>query len=301
MSLSKQQGSAHIIVMATLIIALLAAIGFMAWQNIGPGRQQVTQKNTGTQSPLPSASAGSPYEPTDLTANTTPDQANIWAGYIASATEFKEVEGRVKIPEITCTNSEQTFGAWVGFDGWNGSQTVEQAGITATCDDASAYAKAPPINGVYYYAWAAMHGAGNYEDFDFPVKPGDVIYSKASYADGQFTLTVKNETTGKSGTNTQRCVMSAADQQVSAAPNCPRTQAEWIVERPGSNGMAGFGKVTLYDNTATTMSGTKTYIEGFANSRRNMVQGTTVLAETAPLVGKGAFDVNWVAHGKSGD
>jgi len=291
------------IIIAVMTLGLIAAIGIIAWQNIGPGKKtadQTVQTTSTVVSPSPSPSAG-PYEPANLMANTTSDHATIWAGYIAHSTVFKEVEGRFKVPTVTCSNKEQSFGAWVGFDGWGGLQTVEQAGITASCSNASAYVKAPPTNGVYYYAWAAMHGAGSYQTFDFAVRPGDVIYSKVSYAGDIYSLTVKNETTGQSGSNTQHCVVDEASRRANGVTDCPRMHAEWIVERPGASQLPHFDKVTLYDNTATTADGKKAYVEGFSNSRADMIQNSLMLANASTLTGKGAFGVAWLASGRTGD
>lgn len=296
-SMHNQNGSLHLGIIGILTIALIVVLGMLFWQNFGPKTK--TDNSQAVVSPSPSKSVAAALdEPDDLTANTHADKANIWAGFVVDSAAFTAVEGRVKVPTVTCTSNEQAFGAWVGFDGWN-TQTVEQVGVNATCDNASAYLKTPAINGVYYYAWAAMHGAGSYENFDIVIKPGDVIYSKASYANGKFTLYVKNETTGQNGTNVQSC--KVPDGFHEATGDCPRTHAEWIVERPGSNQLANFGKVTLYDNKVTTAGGKTGYIEWFPNTLVDMIQGSTRLSYTSNLREKGTFDVSWIATGKTGD
>lgn len=293
-----QNGSLHLGIVGVLTIALIAALSMIFWQNFGPGAKRSSPQAQITPTPSKPVDA-EPDEPSELSANTHADKANIWAGYVVDSATFTSVEGRVKVPTVTCTSNEQAFGAWVGFDGWGGSQTVEQVGVNATCDDASHYLKTPAINGVYYYAWAAMHGAGSYESFDIIIKPGDIIYSKASYANGKFTLYAKDETTGQSGTNIQSC--KVPDGFHEAAGDCPRGHAEWIVERPGSNQLPNFGKVTLYDNKVTTEGGKNSYIEWFPNIMVDMFQGNTHLSNTSDLRVKGTFDVSWLTTGKTGD
>ncbi|MFZ2544949.1 MAG: G1 family glutamic endopeptidase [Candidatus Saccharimonadales bacterium] len=299
----RQQGFGNIIIIAVIITVLTSALAIVAWKNIGPGKHSSDQVKQTTTPSVPSTPSSdiAPIEPTNLMANTKSDSSSIWAGYVASGKVFNEAEGRVKVPIITCNGKQQTFGAWVGFDGWGGLQSVEQTGVTATCDNASAYVKAPPTNGVYYYAWSAMHGAGSYKTYDFAVRPDDIIHYKISYADGVYTMTVKNETTGQSGTNIQKCIIDQTARQSTGRTDCPRMYAEWIVERPGSNQMADFGSVVLYDNTATDSDGNKTYIEGFTNSRVDMIQNKNMLANTFTLAGRGAFTVAWTNSGIPGE
>lgn len=291
-----QSGSAHIFVAIGLIIVLIGAVGWLAWQNFAkttPSSQQVAVAN----SPKP---ANAQLEPADFTANTRSSLNAIWSGYVANGETFKEVSGRVKVPTVTCNEKQGSVGVWTGFDGF-GSQTVEQAGVTITCENASYYVKNNPINGATYYAWSLMYGAGGMKTFDFAISPGDIIFYKVAYTDGKYAMTVTNETTGKSGTDTQACVVDQTTRTSTGVTDCPRSEAEWVVERTGSNKLANFTKATLYDNQATTQSGKTGYVSLFQNTRINMSQSGNLLDTTSDLRTKGAFDVDWVATGVTGD
>lgn len=293
----RQLGSVHIVLAICLLLILIGAVGWLAWQNFtktGPAKQA-----TVSDSPKPTAT-DTVQEPASPTGNTKSRIDNsIWSGYVANGATFNEVSGRIKIPTITCTDKEGSVGFWTGFDGY-GSQTVEQAGVTATCANASYYVKNKPINGVTYYAWSLMYGAGGMKTFDFAVSPGDVIFYKVAYANSKYTMTVTNETTGKSGSDTQACVIDETTRKSTGITECPRSEAEWVVERTGYNKLAKFTKATLYDNQATTKSGKTGYISLFPNTRVTMSQSGNLLDTISDLRIKGAFDVDWVAPGIAG-
>jgi hypothetical protein len=101
---------------------------------------------------------------------------------------------------------------WVGIDGY-ADNSVEQIG---TEQDS---------NGTYY-AWYEMYPKPCYIISSVPIKPGDSIYAEVKYnGKGSFTLTIKNLTTKKSFSITQK----------SGKANC--SSAEWIVEAPWSGGV----------------------------------------------------------------
>jgi hypothetical protein len=287
----KVAGFSHVILVIAAVLVIIGGLGFV-WYRSNQNIQQAQNSTTGIDSS---------NKPIDISANTTAHISNsIWSGYVATSSDvgFKSVEGRIRVPVVTCKDETAAFTAWVGFDGVE-TDTVEQTGITADCTNAENYTLYPPINGVYYYAWSLMYGSGGSEILDVDMKPGDIIDYKVTYAEGSYSMTVTNITTSQTDTDTQVC---KPDETVKAGRGgCKQDSVEWIVERPGNSPLAHFDTVTLYDNTATDKDGNTKYIEGFSNVRYDMINYAGVLLdEASALRANGVFDVTWRASGDVG-
>jgi len=222
-----------------------------------------------------------------------PTISENWSGYAAtSGKKFNYVHSTFVQPAITCPGVKNEWTSnWVGLDGFNNA-TVEQDGTFAHCGG-------PQSTTSVYKAWYEMYPAGSVNVFT--VHPGDVIDTAVSYAQGQFTLTVSDLTTGK----------SASD--VAACATCQRASAEWIIERPAlcNNALtkcfltrlADFGTSTMGGTQARVAGGTVKGIGGFVNYPINMVGplasgGFISLDTVSPLSGK-TFTATWDRSGST--
>src|SRR5580658_7697263 len=162
-----------------------------------------------------------------------------WSGYAVLGTSFTSAKGSWTVPTVTCSKTPNSYAAfWVGLDGYS-STTVEQTGTDSDCDGTSPS----------YYAWYEFYPAGSVEITSVPVSPGNQMSASVTYSGSEFTITITNETTGKSYSKSSR---------VSGAK---RSSAEWIAEAPCCTNRGGilplsdFGTVSL-GNDYTGISGT---------------------------------------------
>ncbi len=120
-----------------------------------------------------------------------------WAGAVATGGPFSSVSATWTQPAIVTpvqAGSENSF--WVGLDGYDTGDTLEQVGTQVVVGSDGA---------VRYSAWWEMYPKGTKVISDFPVKPGDVITaSVTNHGDGRFTLVMENKTTGKKFSTDQR-------------------------------------------------------------------------------------------------
>src|SRR5271167_2770032 len=156
-------------------------------------------------------------------------QTENWSGYAVTGSSFTDAKASWHVPEVDCSKTPNTYSAfWVGFDGYSNG-TVEQNGTDSDCSGTT------PV----YYAWYEFYPAGSVLIKDVPVSPGDVMSAEVSYNGSEFTLYIKNETTGKSHSRTK------------AVPGAQRSSAEWIAEAPcctqggGILPLADFGKANF--------------------------------------------------------
>jgi hypothetical protein len=163
-----------------------------------------------------------------------------WSGYAVTGTSFTSVIGSWVVPTATCTGVEKDEYAafWVGIDGYS-SSTVEQTGTDSDCD------RTTPS----YYAWYEFYPNPSIEITSLKISPGNKVSASVTYASGKFTITITNETTGKSYTKSS--TVSGAD----------RSSAEWITEAPcctaggGILPLSDFGTVKFGDDY-TSVAGT---------------------------------------------
>lgn len=157
-----------------------------------------------------------------------------WSGYAATASSnaFTSVSSSWVVPTLSCASTKASYSAfWVGLDGYN-DQTVEQIGTEANC-----------VNGQsQYYTWYEMYPQ-NPSEVLVPVNlaAGNTISSSVTYnpptitkgfrgrnsvSPGSFTLSLTDNTTGRSYSTTQT-VRGVAE----------RSSAEVIAEAPYSYGI----------------------------------------------------------------
>ncbi len=207
-----------------------------------------------------------------------------WSGYAdASATstadDFTNVSGRWTIPAVTCPSGDySTTGAyisnWVGIDGFSDS-TVEQLGTGAQCYEGQ----------LYYYVWYEMFPAGTVEEgttacINYNVncpQPGDQISASVTVTPG----TDGNNNYALSLTDYTRPQESFSVTATCAATTCVDSSAEWIVERPAYEPIAGlfqFVPLVYYGRTGFE-SGSLV-----ANGRRSSVGGFPGAVYSIPMV-----------------
>ena len=216
-----------------------------------------------------------------------------WSGYaVTSKKLFTYVHTTFVQPAITCTGvADQWTSNWSGLDGYN-SGTVEQDGTFAHCGGSG---NTTPK----YEAWYELFPATSVNVF--AVHAGDIIDSSVSYANGEFTLTISDLSTGKSSSTTAACA------------NCARTSAEWIVERPELCNNAGtkcflteladFGTSTMTGDQAQLTGGNVKGVGGFNNIPINMVDpvsgGGFISLDTVGAVNAKSFTATWNRSGNT--
>ena len=209
-------------------------------------------------------------------ANATAATSQNWAGYAAAGQPgtFTSVSASWTQPAVTCT-AQQTFSSfWVGLDG-DGTQTVEQTGTEADCNNG-----APT-----YQGWFEMFPNAPVF-YNNGVAPGDAMSaSVVANGGGAFTLTLADQTQGWTQTTSQT---SAAAQLGSA---------EIVAEAPSDANsvlpLSNFGTVSFSDAAVTNAP------LGNANAAGlTMVSAGGVTEATPSAITNGsAFSITWDSNG----
>lgn len=227
--------------------------------------------------------------PDRLIDNVTVSDSTNWSGYAVTGSSFTHAAGSWIVPTVNCAKTPNTFAAfWVGIDGWT-SNTVEQTGTDSDCSGSTPS----------YYAWYEFYPHPSILISGVSVSPGNKMSATVSFSGSEFTITITNETTGKSFSKSSK---------VSAAK---RSSAEWIAEAPCcTNGggilpLADFGIVDLgddYTDISSTNDATDSSITGPIGSFGStvneaiMVNGTTGANEAVPAAlstDGSSFTVTW--------
>ncbi len=194
-----------------------------------------------------------------------------WAGYVASGGRFTSVSATWTVPLVRGgTQPTEVAALWVGLDG-RGTRTLEQIGTLSGMLGGS------PAYEVWY---EVVPQAPVYERM--AVKPGDsVTASVTTSGDGNFTLFIRNNTTGVAFSTLQP---SAGAELVTA---------EVVAEAPatisGPAPLPDFGTVRFTNARANGHP-----IGTFTWDRLSMSTGSTVQAATAPLArDAGSFTITW--------
>jgi hypothetical protein len=265
-----------------LALATLPALAQGPSEPVSPTMQVISPRQH-----APRRVAG--LHPDRVVDNVTVSESTNWSGYAVTGSSFTNAKGSWTIPTVNCTKTPNTYAAfWVGIDGWT-SSTVEQTGTDSDCDG-----KTPS-----YYAWYEFYPAGSVLISSVAVSPGNKISAEVVYSGTEFTITITNETTGKSFSKKGR-VSGAA-----------RSSAEWIAEAPcctnagGILPLADFGTVDFGDDytgisgtndaTDSSVSGQISAFGGDVNEAI-MVNGSTGADEAVPssLTSDGtSFTVTW--------
>ncbi len=210
-----------------------------------------------------------------------------WAGYDikGSPGSMTDVKGSWVVPAVACSGGSQYSSFWVGIDG-DGSSTVEQIGTDSDCSSGIAR----------YYAWYEFYPKPSFS-INMAIKPGDVMSGEVKYAGrGQFTVTLKDMTTGASYSKTAK---------VSSAQ---MSSAEWIAEAPSSGGilpLANFGTAQFgYNYTGipatnyATVNGVTGNMALFGSALQpiTMVSSSGVKAQPSSVSADGtSFSVQWAS------
>jgi hypothetical protein len=141
-------------------------------------------------------------------------ESENWAGYAVTGTGFHDAEASWFQPKADCSKTPNTYAVfWVGIDGYSDT-TVEQTGTLIWCNGTTAQ----------YYGWWEFYPLNSIQLISgFKVSPGNKFDASVTYNGTDFTLTLRNETTGKTFTHS------------GAVSGAKRTSAEWIAEAPSSS------------------------------------------------------------------
>jgi hypothetical protein len=278
---------------AGVVVAVLAAVGLGASPAVAPTPAASATRHLrgfGVRVPGMMKAPGA--------ANTRPLTGSLnWSGWAdtSKAGAFNAVHGRFRQPRVHCDGRKNNWmSEWTGLDGFN-SNTVEQDGTDATC-------VGKHHRTAVYHAWYEMFPAGSVNVFR--VRPGDLIDSSVTFANGRFTLTISDVTRHRTARVTATC------------GECMRSSAEWIVERPALcnnaltncflTALANFGTAGMEDAAASIDGGQMKPISRFAHTPIDMVQPKKhnrllLLDRTSGLDrndhSSSSFTVRWLARG----
>jgi hypothetical protein len=203
-----------------------------------------------------------------------------WSGYAAYGAPgtFKSVSATWTQPAVTCSSQNTYSSYWVGLDGYNNS-SVEQLGTEADCSSGSPR----------YYSWYEMYPRPSYLAGVTVTPTHTYSASVTAGARGSFLLTLKDVTTGKSFSTSQKLNQAQG------------ASAEVVVEAPYSGGvlpLANYGQANFTGSMANGV--------GIGNFYSNVNPNTNVDAITmlnpygmkstpTSLTGNQNFSVKWSA------
>lgn len=176
-------------------------------------------------------------------ATPTPEAASAnWSGYVASpngGSNFSRVSGSWVEPSANTSAGDGYSAFWVGLggSGQSQSQSLEQIGTQADVTNGQ----------TVYYAWYELVPSAPVQ-LKLAIHPGDHIAASVTVSGTNVTVSLSDQTTGASYTNTLQ--MSNPD----------TSSAEWIAEAPStSDGQGGLQPLPLADfGTANFSSATAT-------------------------------------------
>jgi hypothetical protein len=200
-----------------------------------------------------------------------------WAGYAVTGQpdSFTSVSASWSEPAVTCSN-QGLDAFWVGLDG-DGTQTVEQTGTEADCDQ----------NTTSYQGWYELFPLAPVF-YTNPVRPGDAMSaSVASDGGGEFTLTLSDKTAGW----TQSTRQNSPDAQLGSAEIIAEAPSDGESVLPlGDFGTAGFTGTTVNNDPLGTVSGLTAI---------TMASNAGTLATPSALNDDTAFSVTWDSSGSA--
>lgn len=166
-----------------------------------------------------------------VSAAATPEAASAnWAGYVASTnggSNFSRVSGSWVQPSANASAGDGYSAFWVGLggSGQSQSQSLEQIGTQADVTGGQ----------TVYYAWYELVPSAPVK-LSLAIHPGDHIAASVSVSGSNVTVSLSDQTTGASYTNTLQ--MSNPD----------TSSAEWIAEAPSAaDGQGGLQPLPLSD------------------------------------------------------
>jgi Peptidase A4 family len=172
-----------------------------------------------------------------------------WSGYVvrnSAGKSFSSVSGSWVEPSASANAGGQGYAAfWVGLGGAsNQSQSLEQVGTAAQ------------VNGgqTTYYAWYELLPAAQVA-LPLTIHSGDHVAAKVTVNGTQVTISLKDESSGKSVTRTLQ--MSNPD----------TSSAEWIAEAPATESAGGDAQILpLADFGHVTFTGASATADGHSGS-----------------------------------
>jgi Peptidase A4 family len=203
-------------------------------------------------------------------------QSENWAGYVVqskSGANYSSVSASWTEPSVSAGSGQGYSAFWVGLGGASGeSGALEQVGTASEVDG----------NGqTSYYAWYELVPSPETK-LDIDVNPGDRISAKVTVNGNDVTVSLSDQTTGKSVTKTLQ------------TGNPDTSSAEWIAEAPSAESQGGnyqvlpladFGKVTFTGASATAGGHTGT----ISDSEWNVQAVQLSSSSTTGLGGPGRF------------
>ncbi len=194
-----------------------------------------------------------------------------WSGYAVDGSSATNVAGTWTQPTAKCAAGENSWSSpWVGIDG-DTSNTVEQTGTDSDC-----------VNGSpSYYAWYEMYPK-QLVVVPITIHAGDSITGQVSYASGGFTLSLTDNTTGKTSSTVQQ------------SKKAKRSSVEWIMEGPSNGLLSDFSSVA-FSKASATINNTTAALGSFAGENPiTMVTSSGAARATPSNVSKGgSFSVTW--------
>jgi hypothetical protein len=232
--------------------------------------------------------AGAAFAATPASAATVQQATSQnWAGYVASATSstFSRVSGSWVQPSATASAGDGYSAFWVGLGGagqsQSQSQSLEQVGTQADV-----------VGGkTVYYAWYELLPSAPVK-LSLAIHPGDHIAASVSVSGRSVTVSLSDETTGSSYSNTLQ--MSNPD----------TSSAEWVAEAPSAADRVGnfqplpladFGKVNFTSAAATATGHTGSISDPSWTVQAVQLGGSsTAAAQPSALSSDGSsFAVSW--------
>jgi hypothetical protein len=233
---------ARIVAVATVAVAATAT-GVAAVQVFGSAAEAAPPGAHASTQPAKVVPGSAHQHSSTTDGRVTASSATYnWAGYAASGSTYTSVSANWQQPAVLCS-SNGIVSFWVGLDGWGGSTTVEQTGTGVDCRSGSPQ----------YYAWWETYPSNSQQVYSgLTVAPGDKMSSSVSYANGNDSLTLTDNTQGWSKTTT-----------VAAPSGASNTSAEIVAEAASVNNVISvLPNFTSAAFTATTINGNATPAAG---------------------------------------
>jgi hypothetical protein len=216
-------------------------------------------------------------------------ESENWSGYAVTGSSFTQALGSWIVPTVTCSGIGGTPGSyaafWVGLDGYS-SSSVEQTGTDSDCNGDTPS----------YYAWYEFYPKFAVTITSLTISPGDIISAEVNYSGKEFTITIKDLSTGQSYGESSK------------VPQAKRSSAEWIAESPSSI-LSNFGKVSFGQDYDRPSAPVANYATDSSKSEPISYFGTSVekitmvsskgADEAAPtsLTSDGtSFQVTWISQ-----
>lgn len=208
--------------------------------------------------------------------NAQQEQSQNWSGYVvqsSSGQSVSSVSGSWVQPTVKASSDSGTgYSAyWVGLGGASEqSQALEQVGTAADVTGGQ----------TTYYAWYELVPSAE-QKLSLVVHPGDHVSGKVTVSGTTVTVSMSDQTTGKSTTKTLQ--MSNPD----------TSSAEWIAEAPAAQTsygsysilpLADFGSVT-FTNASATAGG---HTGSLADPSWTVQRVDMASAATSPALGRPA-------------